>query len=104
MAHKSQVVAVTLLALAWAGSVLSALIAYGLAEMYASRETPVRSGMASGLEGGGLPLMVVMILCLGAIVAAANHRVLLWLALATVPASFLVAALAGAWAAVQSAR
>ena len=46
LAHKSQVVAATLLAVAWAGSVLSALIAYGVAEMYASGELPgsVRNG------------------------------------------------------------
>ncbi len=103
MAHKSQVVSATLLALAWALSVLSALVAYGVAEMYASGDSPVRSGMATGLEVGGLPLVLVMFLCLGAVVAAANHRVLLWLALATVPVSFVVVALAGAWAAVQSA-
>lgn len=82
---------------------LSALTAYGVAAMYASSGSPVRSGMATGLEVGGLPLILVMSLCLGTVVAAANHRVLLWLALATVPVSFLVVALAGAWAAVQSA-
>jgi hypothetical protein len=77
MAQKSQVVAATLLSFAWAGSVLSALIAYGVAATYASGDSPVRSGMATGLEVGGLPLILVMILSLGAIVAAANHRVLL---------------------------
>ena len=106
MAHTAQlVVAGTLLGLAWAGSALSALIAYGVAEMYASNDSPFRSGMATGLEVGGLPLGLVMLLCLGAAVAAAaaDHRVLLWLAIATVPVGFLVVALAGAGGALQSA-
>jgi nucleoside recognition membrane protein YjiH len=82
--------------------VFAALLAYGVAEMYASGDS-VLSGMATGLQVGGFPLVVVMISLLGAIVAANGHRVLLWLALATVPLSFLAVALAGAWAAAQSA-
>lgn len=100
MVQRSQVVAAVLLGLAWMASVFSVLVAYGVAEMYASSDSPSRSGISTALEVGGLPLMLVVLLCLGAVVAASNHRLLLWLVVATVPVSFLAVVIAGASAAV----
>jgi hypothetical protein len=92
---KSQIAAAALLILAWGLSGLAVMVGYGVADMYAAEESPVRSGTAVALEVAGLPLMLVVLLCLGAVVAASSHRVLLRLAVATVPISFLAAAAAG---------